>query len=284
MTVKMKKIATVLACMLGCGLAAGARADVGESARKIAEANGDAVVTVQLVIETRMSFGGESEKEERKVSAPGVVIDPSGLVVSSLSEIDPTKVLTAFMPDEAESSFSSEVVEVKIRLADGTEEPANVVLRDRDLDLAFLRPKKAPGQPMKCVDLSQAASPQLMDELVVLQRLGPSAGRSLSARVERVQAVVTKPRTFYVVDGDRFGCPVFAADGKPVGILVMRTGQPDSRSTGLFSMADDVLVTVLPCATIAKAAQHAKDAPPEKPSSKSETKPAPKAPKGQNAK
>ena len=274
----MKRIAAIVACMLGFGLVAGARADIGEAARKIAEANGDAVVTVQLVIETRMSFGGESEKEERKVSAPGVVIDPSGLVVSSLSEIDPTKMLTAFMPDESDSKFSSEVVEVKIRLADGTEEPADVVLRDRDLDLAFLRPKKAPGQTMKSVDLSQAASPQLMDELVILQRLGPSAGRCLSARVERVQAVVTKPRTFYVVDGDRFGCPAFAADGRPVGVLVMRSGQSDSRSTGLFSMADDVLVTVLPCATIAKAAQHAKDAPPEKPASKPEPKSAPKAP------
>ena len=275
---KTKLTACILAAAL-VGVCSGlaCRADVAEDARKIADANKDAVVTVNLVVETKMSFSGESQKEERKVSAPGTVIDPSGLVVSSLSEIDPTKMFSEFMPDDADSSkFSSEVVDVKIKTEDGTEIPADVVLRDRDLDLAFLRPKKAPETPLKFVDLSQAATPQVADGLVILSRLGQVANRALAVRFDRVQAVVTKPRTFYVVNGDRLGCPVFALDGKPVGTLVLRTSKGEGRSRGMFSMSDNVVMVVLPCSTVLKAAQQAKEAPPEKPSAEPAAKPEPK--------
>lgn len=250
-------------------------AETSEQARKIAEENNEAVVTVQLVVETSMSFGGETEKEENRISVPGTVIDPSGLVVSALSELDPTKVFSTFMEGETDSKFSSNVVDVKIKSADGTEIPADIVLRDRDLDLAFLRPKKAPASPMKFVDLSKSATPQLADELCVLYRLGPAASRSLAVLLQRVQAVVTKPRTFYVINGERFGCPAFALDGKPVGIVVMRTAPGDGRSTGMFSSNQDMLMVVLPCSTVLKAAQQAKEASPEKPAEKPATKPAP---------
>ena len=103
----------------------------------------------------------------------------SGLVVASLSEIDPTKMLSDLMPTDDAAKISSEVVDVKIRTDDGTEIAADVVLRDRDLDLAFIRPKKAPETPMKFVDLSQAAAPQVADGLVLLSRVragGPARG------------------------------------------------------------------------------------------------------------
>lgn len=266
-----------LVMALLCALGVSCCAETGEQVRKIAEDNQEAVVTVQVVVETKMSWGGESEKEERKVSAPGTVIDPSGLVVSSLSEVDPVRAFSAFMPDDGESTLSSSVVDAKIRTNDGTEIPADVVLRDGDLDLAFLRPKKAPASPMKFVDLSQTAAPRLMDEIVLLYRLGTAANRSLAARLERVQSVVTKPRTFYVIDGERFGCPAFGIDGKPIGIVTLRTGQGEGPSGGRYSMNRDMLMVVLPCSTVAKAAAQAKTAEPEKPAAEPEAKPAPKA-------
>lgn len=271
----------VILAALFLGLPALARAaEDGELIRKIAETNGDAVVTIQLVLEMSMSYGGSNEKEERKISAPGTIIDPSGLVVSSLSEVDPVKAFSEFMAEDAESRVSSNIVDAKIRTNDGEEIPADLVLRDRDLDLAFLRPKKAPTAPMKFVDLSQACTPQLTDEVAILYRLGPAANRSLAVRVERIQSVVTKPRTFYVIDGERFGCPAFGMDGKPAGIVTLRTGQGDGRSIGMYSMSRDMLMVVLPCSTVAKAAEQAKTAEPEKPevpAAKPAAKPAPKA-------
>ena len=262
-------------------------ADAGEEARKIVEANKQAVVTVQLVVETKMSYSGESDKDERKVSATGTVVDPSGLLVAALSQVDPTSIMSSFMPEEdGGSKIQSNIVDVKIKTEDGTEIPADVVLRDRDLDLVFLRPKKAPETPMKFVDLSQAASPQAMDEVVVLWRLGQVANRVLAADVSRVQAVVTKPRLCYAVEARRLGCPVFSVDGKPVGMLVLRVSRAGGRGGGMYGGMDEILTVVLPCSTVMKAAQQAKEAAPEKPAvappakppAKPEAKPALKPP------
>ena len=286
-----RRIGFVLAIFAAAaGLSTACSADAAEEARKIIEANRDAIVTVQLVIETR--YAGDSEKEEAKISATGTVVDPSGLVVAALSQVDPTSTRFGFMSDEESSKFKSNIVDAKIRTEDGTEIPADVVLRDRDLDLVFLRPKKAPETPMKFVDLAQSTQPQPMDEVIVLWRLGQVANRVLAGDVSRVQAVVTKPRLSYAVDAPRLGCPVFSMDGKPVGTVVLRTWR-GARGGGMFAGMDEVATMVLPCSTVMKAAQQAKQAEPEKPApeplqqpeakptakppAKSPAKPAPKA-------
>ena len=48
---------------------------------------------------------------------------------------------------------------MKILLDDGTEVPAEIVLRDKDLDLAFIRPKAKPASPMTSVDLTKSGPP-----------------------------------------------------------------------------------------------------------------------------
>ncbi|MDH7603081.1 MAG: hypothetical protein QHI38_13150, partial [Armatimonadota bacterium] len=87
----------VVVVLVVLGSQTACRCAVVEDARKIIEANKQAVVTVQFVVET--SFPGESEKEESKGSATGTVIDPSGLVVASLSELDPSRSYAGFMFD-----------------------------------------------------------------------------------------------------------------------------------------------------------------------------------------
>ena len=178
-----------------------------------------------------------------------------------------------------DSSVQSSVVDAKIRTNDGTDIPVDVVLRDRDLDLVFLRPKKAPETPMKFVDLSQAASPQAMDEVVVLWRLGQVANRVLAADLTRVQAVVTKPRLCYAVEARRLGCPVFSVDGKPVGAIVLRVSPGGGgRGGGMYGGMDEIVTVVLPCSTVLKAAQQAKEAKPEKPAASAPAKPTAKPP------
>ena len=260
-------------------------AAIAEDARKIAESNKNAVVTVSLVIETTASYEGESNKREGKMSATGTVIDPSGLVVTSLTAINPSDMFSQYMDEDEGYKVSTKVIDVKIRTADGTEIPADVVLRDRDLDLGFIKPKKAPDAPMSYVDLTQAGTPDMMDELVLLNRLGQVGSRALAGTVDRVQAVVTKPRTFYVLSSSvsGMGYPAFVADGKPAGILTMRLSQNMDDNEGSLGGMDKVLAVVLPCSTVQKAAEQAKTAKPIKEESPkpAEAKPAakPNAPK-----
>ena len=150
-----------------------------------------------------------------------------------------------------------EVSDVKILLEDGTELPAEIVLRDKDLDLAFLRPKVKPATPMAAVDLSKSGKAQVLDEFITLNRLKRAAGRAFSASVERVSAVVQKPRTFYIPDSGQtetgLGSPAFTLDGNMLGLIVMRA----VNSMGAPSWQDCLTGIILPAEDIAKAAAQA---------------------------
>lgn len=240
-------------------------ADIASDGRSVVNTYKDAIVTVHLVLETKVSYQGGSDKEQQKVTSTATIIDPSGLAVTSLSDIDPT-LFSSYMEHDEGFSMSVDVIDLKLKLSDGTEVPADIVLRDKDLDLAFIKPKAAPKTPMTYVDLSKSGSPQMLDEVVVVSRLGQIANRALAAYVDRVQAVLTKPRTLYVVTGIfGLGSPTFTADGKIVGIVVVRMDQnKDSDSSSRSMGYGDSLYVVLPASTIFKAAAQAKEATPVK--------------------
>lgn len=282
---KSRLILAALVAILLPGAAC--RAQVEVEARKIADAYKDTVVTVDLVVDIKMSYEGQSNKREQKHSTTATIIDPDGLAVASLTQVSPDSYRD---PNDASANDTTfDIKDVKIRLADGTEIPADVVLRDRDLDLAFIRPKTKPAQPLPYVDLTKSSTPQLLDQVLVLSRLGQLANHALSARLDRIESVVTKPRTFYIIDGtlhQELGIPVFTLDSKCVGILVVRLNM-SSASSGQERM----YLSVLPCSTLATVAQQAKTAQPEvrvepepapesqpKPVVKQPTKPATKAP------
>jgi hypothetical protein len=93
----------------------------------------------------------------------------------------------------------------------------------------------------------------VLDELITLTRLNQAASRAYAAAVERVGAVVRKPRTFYVPGSDMtattLGAPAFLLNGKVVGVFVMRAvisaGGKSSNYrqnfTAIILPADDIL-------------------------------------------
>ena len=243
-----------------------ARADeLAERGRAIFTKNKLAVVTVELVIKNKMSGAGlgASQASEAKTDASGTVIDPSGLTVVSLSATDPSQLLQNMMSamSEGDSRFKmeSELSDLKILLEDGTEVPAEVVLRDKDLDLAFLRPKAKPAAPMAAVDLATGAKAETLEQLVALNRLGNAAGRAYAASEERVCAVVQKPRLFYIPQTSAtptsLGCPAFTLDGKPLGVFLMRSLKGKGSMSVLSMQPENVTGIILPAAEILKAAK-----------------------------
>jgi S1-C subfamily serine protease len=211
-----------------------------------------------------IEMSGSGDKRETKSQSTGVIIDPLGLVITSLAASNPVEMTERLMGDDSSMQMTSKVIDAKIRLSDNTEVPVDVVLRDRDLDMVFLRPKKAPDQPFKYIDLSQSAAPQLMDQTLTFARLGQIANRSISISLNRISAIVTKPRLCYVVSSiDNLGCPAFTTDGKIVGIALLRTSPGHDDSSG-SSIYDKMLPVILPSAAIQTAAAQAKTAAPEK--------------------
>jgi S1-C subfamily serine protease len=265
-------LAFALVTSLAAGLwATAARADeLAEKGRAIFKQHQRAVVTVQVVMKAKMSFGGMGDQgNESKQDLTGTVIDPSGLTVLALSATDPTSVIRSLLggmgDEDMKFKFDTELTDVKILLEDGTELPAEVVLRDKDLDLAFIRPKTKPAQPMPAVDLANAGQADVLDQVITLNRLGKAAGRAYAASVERISAVVQKPRLFYVPESTAtataLGSPAFLPDGKILGICVMRAVSSDGGGMGLFSLQPQGLTgIILPAADVLKVAKQAPEA------------------------
>ncbi len=228
----------------------GAWADeAAEQGRAVLAGNKDAVITVRIV--TSMSVGGQQRESESE--ATGTVIDSSGLAVLSLSAVDPSIMLERFR--EMGQEMTSKIADLKMVLGDGSEVPAEIVLRDRDLDLAFLRPTEPRAAPMAHVNLDNAGAPQLLDQLAILAQLGQVARRTHSVFLERIEAIIDKPRTFYVPGSHRardvWCSPAFTLEGKFVGIGVMRTIKTRAGGGGM----GDSLIVLVPAEDIREASK-----------------------------
>ncbi|MGZ6079963.1 MAG: trypsin-like peptidase domain-containing protein [Myxococcaceae bacterium] len=217
--------------------------DLETVARSTAGQSGRAVVTVRLVL--KLKVGGQ--EHEQKLEVPAVVIDPTGLTVASASSIDPAGAVRRMVDAQRQRvSLESEVKETMLLLEDGTELEAAVVLKDSDLDLAFIRPRDV-GLKLPAVTLkARAGILPALTRIFVLGRLGKLANRALAVATGEVRAYVRGPAPYYVTDGETsafVGSLAFGADGLPVGIFVKRFGTAiDGQSGGRGSEA---VMTVL---------------------------------------
>ena len=256
---------------MAIALPAGAQ-DERAAAREIVRKWQDAIVNVRVVLKMRMSMGGrEMQSMDESVETVGTVIDPSGLTVLSLGSLNPGAMMNKIIGSSSGGGgqervdFGSEPTDVKIRLSDGREIAAKIVLRDEDLDLAFLRPTTKPDKPLVAINLSDAARPALLDAVVVLSRLGRVGGWTPAASLQTIGAIIERPRTFFVTESGAagaMGTPAFLPSGKVVGLLTMRSVQ--AGRPGMFSMMGGteglgLLPVILPAEDVLEIAKQAKE-------------------------
>ena len=240
------------------------------AARDVVKKWQEAVVNVRVVLKMRMSMGGrEMQASDDPVDTVGTVIDPSGLTVLSLGSLNPGAMMSKLMGSgggggngQPAVEITTEPTEVKIRLSNGRELPAKIVLRDEDLDLAFLRPTTRPETPLVALDLTDAAKPALLDQVLVLSRLGRVGGWTAGAALYDVGAIIEKPRTFYVLAGasSGMGTPAFLTNGRVVGLLTLRqieAGRASMASMMGGSESMGLLGVILPAADVLEIAKQA---------------------------
>lgn len=266
----MKSLRALLLVTLLISTATAASTDDAASiGRRLLAQHQNAVLTVKLVLNQTLSFGGRNQTSESRTETVGTVVDPSGLTVISLSVIDPSATMQSMLGSQMRSQagelkIDSQVKDAKLVLADGKELAAEVVLRDKDLDLAYLRPVTKPESPLAAVALTNAATPQLLDKVICLNRLGKVANRTVAVSIEEINAIVDKPRTFYVLGeggSSGIGSPVFALNGGLIGILLMRNVPSDGEGniTSMFSGGNRLgtMPVVVPTADILEDAKQA---------------------------
>ena len=227
----------------------------------------DAIVSVRVSLKVRMSMGGrEVQTMDDTLETVATVVDPGGLTVMSLSSLDPGAMISRLMGaagGDEKMSIVSEPSDVRIRLPDGRELPAKIVLRDQDLDLAFIRPTAKPSAPLTAINLADAARPAILDDVVVLSRLGRVGGWAPAAVLYSVGAVIERPRTLFVLNGQAgTGTPAFLSTGKLVGLLTIRQVDPGRMS--MFGMMGGtegagVIAVILPAADVLEIAKQAQE-------------------------
>jgi hypothetical protein len=256
----------LLLLVLGVSLALTARADdLAVTARKLVGEHAASVLTIRLVIKEQYDGGGMDSAEYEQVSEiTGTVIQPDGLMVTALSATDPAHLYEGIMdamPEEAAFKFETSLSKVVIVASDGKEIPAKVVLRDKDLDLAFLRPVAKPSEPWAHVPLTGDASVEPFDELVLAYRLGIAAARGCTASFPRVANILQKPRKLYFLgswDGTELGGPAFTTSGQCLGIAVMRFVKSGSPSVMSMLGGDPTMAPVIvPGAAVLESAAQA---------------------------
>lgn len=220
----------------------------------VMETNQHAVISVRLTLKTVWIKDGQSSPAgETRYNLTGTVLDPSGLTVLAYSATDAAQFHKRINPSYADYKVDSEITGLKLVLDDNTELPAEIVLRDRELDLAFVRPKSPPAQPLSAVDFTRCGSAKALEQVIVLNRLNQISGLACSASIPRITAVIKKPRPFYLLDGNdsgTLGSPVFSLNGDILGVLVMRVGS---------AMEDDYrqnfASVIMPATEVAKVAK-----------------------------
>lgn len=240
--------------------------------RDILVQNQDAVIHLKVTIKQGVSYSGkDTEKNETSIETLGTVLRPDGLMLVSLSEIDPSSRIEAMMKmssdeDVANFKYTSEITDAKYVLPNGKEIQAKVILRDKDLDLAFILPTAKVEKPFSFIDLTKAVDPLVMDPIYIVSRLGKSANRTPWITDGRVMTIIQKPQKYFFVSSTMGqGNPVFTSDGKVIGITLIRQTNSDGGSDGMQRMdITSMMPLVLPAADIVSAMEQITDKPAKK--------------------
>ena len=243
--------------------------------RLVLQRHAASLVTVRLVLKRRfIAQGRERGSADTTLEVAGTLLTPEGLTVVSDASTNPG-VLTA-SPGDADNRIDVDTSDVKILLRDGRELPARVVLRDQDLDLAFLLPRER-GEKLPALDLEAQAAPvpAPLDDLDFLYPMPRSLNREVGVALERARAVTKKPRTFVASDTfvgmQSLGCPVFDARGGVVGLSVVRRAPRTQAGSGglrdFFEMLTPVVLTSADVLDVARQALQQAAAPPSPPPS-----------------
>ena len=182
--------------------------------------------------------GREMQASDDPVDTVGTVIDPSGLTVLSLGSLNPGALMSKLM---GASSGSGSEPRSRSRASRPTSRSGcRTAASSRRRSCCATRTwtwrssvrRRSRRRRSSRIDLTESAKPALLDQVLVLSRLGRVGGWAAGAALHDVGAIIEKPRTFYVLAGasSGMGTPAFLTNGRIVGLLTLRQIEPGRAS------------------------------------------------------
>jgi hypothetical protein len=252
---KRMHIRLAIASLMIVAVAAGSTARADEDldrARQIYQARQDGILWIEASVKLLVSAEGfPTQTREDTVQAIGTVIDEGGLMVASLSDLDPAVQIDGRKQRNPQTgqtmtlSANTEFQEVKVRLADKTEVPARIVMKDVDWDLVFVQIDTASDeftdQKLEPVNLAADAEAQELEKLVILSRMSKNMKYIPAVSMGRIAAVAKRPRTLYISQGGQLGAPAFKLNGQALGIFVVWRNRAEGSQARVILPSRDVL-------------------------------------------
>jgi S1-C subfamily serine protease len=251
---------------------------------KLLDQNAAALVTVQVALQVKASGSmGQllGDTQDFEAEAVCTIIDPKGLVLCSNTQLNGyTEVMQRVIGRMGgQADFTVTPTRIKVLLG-GEPKPltATLLVRDTDLDLAWLQIERAGNRTFTYFDFAQGASPKVGDSVFAIRRLDRFFDRTPSLLEARIGSITQKPRTLFIPTNGfetNLGIPVLSVQGQPIGLLVLQLPADRSstersgvslESMGWSSRMQDVgRGVILPAQEVARATRRALSSLPEKP-------------------
>ena len=197
-----------------------------EAARRVYARYAQSVVPVRAVVRIEIPRTGAGP-QERELTAWGTIVGSDGLTLVSATSLSPLIGLEeVFESSGIQPQFS--ILRVRIRRHDGVEIPARRLLTDDDQDVTALIPESEEDRARpwpQPVQFEPGAAAGLFDTLISLAGSAEMFGNAPIIGSAQVNGIVTHPRRLYLISrsfSHSTGTPVFLANGRPLGLTVVR--------------------------------------------------------------
>lgn len=239
-----------------------------EAFSKLLADKSPAIVSIKFVLKISggAMFGGGDQESESEVN--GVLIDAKGLVLCSNTQLAGFVGMMKQFMGPMGAQMSATPTDIKVLVGDDSEgKEAEIIARDTELDLAWVRIKTPGEHPFPFVDFSQSGSAKVGEEVYALRRMGKYFARTTVAGEGRIAGTTVKPRELMVPSGTvgaSYGMPVFNTEGKPIGVVVMQVPESEGSDANpmallgrMSGMQDMMNGFILPAAQVVKATKRA---------------------------
>lgn len=222
-------------------VAASCMAAQAESLNKVGEnllgKYGNAVVEIQAVSKMNIELGSMgTQKQENKLEVAGTILNKDGLIVTSYSALHPSHLVSsAEIPSpmgQINATISGETGDLRVRYADGQLVNAQLVLKDPEMDLAFIKPESKVAK-QQTVAGAKVGKFSLLDQGISLKLSSKLSRHTPILLVDRILSIVKKPSKMYLASShsSATGAPIFNDRGELVGINLIK-GEAGAKVSG----------------------------------------------------
>lgn len=226
---RFRFLVPALAILLGASGAYAISESQATAGRLLLRRYADAVVTVRGTITMKVAMNDHLvPAPDTTIDISGTVVTPTGLVVSSMSAIDPEAVfenMKSRMPGRGGdiTMGPSEYKNLRFQFGDGSEIDAKVVWKDADRDMILLAPASnlPAGQTLTCVDLKHAPpAATVLGNYFQIARMSGTLHWAPVVRPVTVMGIIERPHRLLLTTADSPGCPVFDDQGHVLGVCL----------------------------------------------------------------